>query len=79
MHGVEGPFFMVHPPLLGNGAVASTGLFESLFERCLSPDMTRRFAAPEEEHTGACSDELFSTKANAQTKPNGDLDKPKQL
>lgn len=41
--------------------------------------MTRRFAAPDEEHAGACSDELFSTRANAQTKPNGDLDKPKQL
>ncbi len=79
MHGVEGPFFMVHPPLLGNGAVTSTGLFESLFERCLTPDMTRRFAAPEKKHTGVCSDELFSTKANAQTKPNSDLDKPKQL
>ena len=79
MHGVEGPFFMVRPPLLGNGAVTSTGLFESLFERCLTPDMTRCFAAPEKKHTGVCSDELFSTKANAQTKPNSDLDKPKQL
>lgn len=45
----------------------------------LNTRMTRRFAAPEEKHTEVCSDELFSTKANAQTKPNSDLDEPKQL
>jgi 1,2-phenylacetyl-CoA epoxidase PaaB subunit len=31
--------------------------------------MTRRFAAPDEEHAGACSDELFSTKANGRPNP----------